>query len=104
MSDELKQQITHLEAENLALNSKLFAAERYLMSNVNDEDLAKMLHEAGREAVLSNQVVKKDGAPLGQIKFLEWGQITETAREGRRSQVRYLKKYLLMLLLTDKPF
>jgi hypothetical protein len=34
------------------------------------ELLAKELHEAGRQAVLANKVVKKDGAPLGAIKFL----------------------------------
>jgi hypothetical protein len=57
---------------------------------MNIEDLAKALHEAGRQAVLANKVVKKDGAPLGQIKFLEWNEITEDAREGRRIQARYL--------------
>lgn len=57
---------------------------------MNIEDLAKELHEAGRQAVLANKVVKKDGAPLGQIKFLEWNEITEDAREGRRIQARYL--------------
>ena len=54
------------------------------------EQLAKILHEAGRKAVLSNKVVKKDGAPLGQIKFLEWNEITEDAREGRRIQAEYI--------------
>jgi len=62
------------------------------------ENLAKSLHEAGRAAVLSNMVVKKDGAPLGQIKFLEWDEITDDAREGRRIQATFLlKKYLILL-------
>jgi hypothetical protein len=54
------------------------------------EQLAKILHEAGRAAVLANKVVKKDGAPLGHIKFLEWNEITEDAREGRRIQAEYI--------------
>jgi hypothetical protein len=54
------------------------------------ENLARNLHEAGRAAVLSNMVVKKDGAPIGKIKFLEWSEITEDAREGRRIQARFL--------------
>jgi hypothetical protein len=54
------------------------------------EQLAKILHEAGRKAVLSNKVVKKDGAPLGQIKFLEWNEITEDARDGRRIQAEHI--------------
>ncbi len=57
---------------------------------VNVEVLAKELHEAGREAVLKNKVVKPDGAPLGEIKFKEWNEITEDAKEGRRIQAKYL--------------
>jgi len=57
---------------------------------MNVETLAKILHEAGREAVLKNKVVKKDGAPLGQIKFLEWNELTVDAQEGRRIQARYI--------------
>lgn len=56
------------------------------------EVFAKILHEAGREAVLNNKVVKMDGNPIGQIKFKEWNEITEDAREGRRIQARYLSK------------
>ena len=57
---------------------------------MNIEKLAKELHEAGRQAVLANKVVKKDGAPLGQIKFLEWDELSEDAKEGRRIQAQYL--------------
>jgi hypothetical protein len=59
-----------------------------IMENV--ELLAQELHEAGRQAVLNNKVVKKDGAPVGQIKFIEWHELTEEAKEGRRIQARYL--------------
>lgn len=54
------------------------------------ESLAKELHEAGREAVLKNKVLKPDGAPIGEIKFKEWNEITEDAKEGRRIQAKYL--------------
>lgn len=54
------------------------------------ETLAKALHEAGRAAVLANKVHKKDGAPVGAIRFFEWDEISEDAREGRRIQARWL--------------
>lgn len=54
------------------------------------EDLAQILHESGREAVLNNKVVKKDGAPLGKIRFIEWSELTEDAKEGRRIQARFI--------------
>lgn len=56
------------------------------------DHLAFILHEAGREAVLANKVHKKDGAPLGAIKFAEWNEITEDAKEGRRIQARFLDR------------
>jgi hypothetical protein len=49
------------------------------------DELARHLHEAGRAAVLAGQVVNKVPGP-----FLEWHQITDEAREGRRVQARYL--------------
>lgn len=64
---------------------------------MNVEALAKLLHEAGREAVLANKVHKPDGAPVGQIVFKEWHEISEDAREGRRMQARYLLARLTML-------
>jgi hypothetical protein len=50
------------------------------------EDLARSLHDSGREAVQRGLVVNRNpGQP-----FLEWDQVTEAAREGRRLQARYL--------------
>jgi len=60
------------------------------ISKARIESLAKVLHESGREAVLTNKVVKKDGTPVGQIKFIEWDQLNEDAKEGRRIQAGYL--------------
>ena len=49
------------------------------------EILAKELHEAGRKAVETGATVNPTGG-----RFLEWDEITEQAREGRRIQARYL--------------
>lgn len=65
---------------------------------MNVEKLAKILHEAGREAVLVNKVHKPDGAPVGQIIFKEWDEISEDAREGRRIQARYLNEHVILPL------
>ena len=63
------------------------------------EKLAKELHEAGREAVEKGNTVAagKFGDP--SRKFLEWGEISESAREGRRTQARYL---LGRFVITEK--
>ena len=54
------------------------------------EALAMILHEAGREAVEKRVLVGKDS----KIKeFLEWDEIDEEAKEGRRIQARYLIKH-----------
>ena len=52
------------------------------------ESLAKILHEAGREAVLKGCVVRKDLSP--PKGFIEWEEMDEPGREGRRIQARYL--------------
>jgi len=57
------------------------------------EELAKALHEAGREAVLKGKTVAKSMPEMNlqaPPKFLEWNEITEDAKEGRRIQARYL--------------
>ena len=57
------------------------------------ETLAKELHEAGREAVLKKCTVGHSMMDEDR-PFLEWDEITEEAKEGRRIQARYfLKKY-----------
>jgi len=58
------------------------------------EDLAKVLHESGREAVEKKMTVVASLGLQTPTKFLEWDEITEEAKEGRRIQARYLlKKY-----------
>ncbi len=49
------------------------------------EHLAIAIHEAGREAVARHLVVNDLGKP-----FLEWVDISEAGREGRRVMARAL--------------
>jgi hypothetical protein len=58
------------------------------MNNV--ETLAIELHEAGRQAVIQGATVAADHHGEKTRTFLEWDEITENAREGRRIQARYL--------------
>ena len=54
------------------------------------ETLAKELHEAGRAAVEAGNTVAAEKFGEQTRKFLEWDEMTEVAREGRRIQARYL--------------
>ena len=63
------------------------------------EQLAKELHEAGREAVEKRKTVVSSLGLKTPNKFLEWDEITEDAKEGRRIQARYL---LARFNITDK--
>jgi hypothetical protein len=51
------------------------------------EDLAFILHESGREAVRRNLVLNREELAR---PFIEWGDLPEHAKEGRREQARYL--------------
>jgi len=62
------------------------------------EDLAKELHEAGREAVEKGATVASDKFGEKTRTFISWNDITENAKEGRRIQSRYLlNKYNITL-------
>lgn len=54
------------------------------------ELLAKELHEAGRAAVEAGNTVAATKFGEKTRTFLEWGDIDEVAREGRRIQAKYL--------------
>ena len=54
------------------------------------EILAKELHEAGRAAVEAGNTVAAEKFGEQTRKFIEWDELTEVAREGRRIQARYL--------------
>jgi len=53
------------------------------------ENIAKHLHEAGREAVAKKAMVN----PNTHSRFLEWDELEEHMKEGRRIQARYLLKH-----------
>jgi hypothetical protein len=55
------------------------------------EELAKMLHESGREAV-EKRLVYRDNLPI--LPFCEWDALHEPAKEGRRVMARYMLTHL----------
>jgi hypothetical protein len=57
---------------------------------VDVESLALSLHKAGRAAVEAGATVAAEKFGEQTRKFLEWAEITEPAREGRRIQARWL--------------
>jgi len=73
--------------KNSQSQTKLFELKQRFDKRITDvEYMAKIFHEAGKEAVLKNAVVKTEVKPI----FKEWDEISEEAREGRRIQVRFL--------------
>ncbi len=60
------------------------------------EYIARELHEAGREAVLKGATVAHTKFGERARSFMEWDEISEEAREGRRIQARYLlQKFII---------
>lgn len=68
--------------------------ERLLPCRTRDVNrLARALHEAGREAVEKGATVNPTGG-----RFLEWDELSDAAREGRRIQARnILKRYFIYI-------
>ena len=65
-------------------------AEQAPADTMDIEILAKALHEAGRAAVEAGNTVAAEKFGEQTRKFIEWDEMTEVAREGRRIQARYL--------------
>ena len=65
------------------------------------EYLAEVLHEAGREAIEQKKTVVASLGLKTPIKFLEWDEIHEDAKEGRRIQARYLLNKYHIIDLED---
>ncbi len=57
---------------------------------VEVETLAKDLHEAGREAVEKKKTVVASLGMETPSKFLEWEEISNDAKDGRRIQAIWL--------------
>lgn len=65
----------------------------------NIESLAMDLHEAGKAAVEAGNTVAAEKFGEQTRKFLEWDEITETARDGRRQQAGWLlSKYAIIAI------
>lgn len=56
------------------------------------EELAQALHEAGREAVERGNTVCAADLGIGLKQFIEWHELTDNAKEGRRQQAAWLLK------------
>jgi hypothetical protein len=54
------------------------------------ETLARDLHEAGREAVVKGATVAAGSFGEKSRTFIEWDDLPDEAREGRRIQARWL--------------
>jgi hypothetical protein len=68
------------------MDGRLYASER----------LARILHEAGREAVQKGKVLNR---PVwGDEPFTEWHELPEAAKEGRRMQAQYLIEHKLAVM------
>ena len=66
---------------------------------IDRESLARMLHEAGRKAVEAGNTVAAEQFGEQTRTFIEWDDLSEPAREGRRIQA----DYLLENLYVEKP-
>ncbi|MGE3549757.1 MAG: hypothetical protein AB7I29_07665 [Geobacter sp.] len=62
------------------------------------EELAKVLHEAGREAVEAGATVAAEKFGEQTRTFIEWDYLPESVKTGRRIQAEYLlKKFYITL-------
>lgn len=61
------------------------------------EEFAKALHEAGRAAVEAGNTVAAEKFGEKTRTFIEWDDLAEPAREGRRIQARWFQsRYVVM--------
>ena len=95
---ELLEAISLLDEESTLhavsmLNEQTKFRGRILPNSLDTESLAKLLHEAGREAVAQGAVVNR----IPGQGFIEWDDLPAHAQEGRRLQARYLLERLLVI-------
>ncbi|MEG1825209.1 MAG: hypothetical protein RRY12_01685 [Cloacibacillus sp.] len=66
------------------------------------ERFAKELHEAGRQAFLSGATVAQQHHDDKVFPFIEWEDLSESAKDGKRIQARYLiNKFNIELMPPD---
>ncbi len=64
---------------------------------IEEEELAKILHEAARDLVVNHpeqMITAKKG-----YRYIEWDELTELQKEGKRIQARYLLERLSIVKL-----
>lgn len=84
----VKMAVPHITKE--AINTEEQTPIKWTLGDCLDmETIAKELHEAGRAAVERGATVAADKGDQSR-HFIEWDDITENAREGRRIQALYL--------------
>ena len=57
---------------------------------LDKEDFARLLHDAGRAAVIAGATVAAEKFGEKVRTFIEWDDLTETAKDGRRMQAQFL--------------
>ena len=67
------------------------------MTIVEVELLARELHEAGRAAVEAGNTVAAEKFGEKTRTFIEWKDMTDIAKEGRRIQARYLLEKFIII-------
>jgi len=60
------------------------------MKSVTIEDLAQEIHESARAAVTSGNTVAHDQFGDKTYSFVEWEDLSDSAREGKFTQAAYL--------------
>ena len=97
--------LRHCTTHGINTNSSIFLHQfgRADKKMIGIETLAKELHEAGRAAVIAGATVAAEKFGETTRKFLEWDEITDLAREGRRIQAKYLSDKYNITPLTEGP-
>ena len=73
---------------------------------INDvEVLAQFIHESNREPVLKQHtLIKHTELGFEYPTFVEWNDLPEPAKEGKRDSARYLLKHLKIYILDSGDF
>ena len=64
---------------------------------IDVETLAKELHEAGRQAVMAGATVAAEKFGEKTRSFIEWEDLSEQARKGRRIQAMWLLDHYVIV-------
>lgn len=82
------EQVVQFGADRASWHVKI--KKRKTMIGIDEETLAQSLHEAGREAVTQGATVAAEKFGETTRTFIEWADLPDAAKEGRRIQARWL--------------